>query len=144
MYSTKRNAGFTLIELLVVIAIIGVLASVVLASLNSARAKARDARRLAEIKQIQTALELIYDQTGAYPGAAGWHDNGCNASYPDLAPILGSSYQLLPDTSAQCLWYYKNTGGWQYILTFVPETPELLTKDLDCYTPASWYCMGIR
>ena len=62
-------AGFTLIELLVVIAIIGVLASIVLASLNSARAKSRDARRLTDIKQIQLALELYFDGAGGnqYP-----------------------------------------------------------------------------
>src|SRR3989344_73172 len=60
--------GFTLIELLVVIAIIGILASVVLASLNSARKKSRDARRLADIKQIQVALELYFDaNSGNYP-----------------------------------------------------------------------------
>ena len=57
----KRPSGFTLIELLVVISIIGLLASVVLVSLNGARAKARNARRLADIKQLQTALELYYD-----------------------------------------------------------------------------------
>jgi prepilin-type N-terminal cleavage/methylation domain-containing protein len=63
---TKR--GFTLIELLVVIAIIGILASVVLASLNSARRKSRDARRLADIKQIQVALELYFDDnSNTYP-----------------------------------------------------------------------------
>ncbi|KKW28163.1 MAG: hypothetical protein UY71_C0031G0012 [Parcubacteria group bacterium GW2011_GWB1_52_7] len=59
--------GFTLIELLVVIAIIGILASVVLASLNSARQKSRDARRVADIKQIQIALELYADgNSGEY------------------------------------------------------------------------------
>lgn len=63
----RKNAGFTLIELLVVIAIIGILASVVLASLNSARKKGRDARRVADIKQIQLGLELYYDAIGKYP-----------------------------------------------------------------------------
>jgi prepilin-type N-terminal cleavage/methylation domain-containing protein len=64
----KTNGrGFTLIELLVVIAIIGILSSVVLASLNSAREKGRDARRLADIKQLQLALELYYDANGSYP-----------------------------------------------------------------------------
>ncbi|MFY9461764.1 MAG: prepilin-type N-terminal cleavage/methylation domain-containing protein [Candidatus Sungiibacteriota bacterium] len=61
--------GFTLIELLVVIAIIGVLASIVLASLNSARKKSRDARRIADVKQIQLALELSFDSSNAYPDA---------------------------------------------------------------------------
>ncbi|PIR69660.1 MAG: hypothetical protein COU47_02020 [Candidatus Niyogibacteria bacterium CG10_big_fil_rev_8_21_14_0_10_46_36] len=69
MFTSKTNgkAGFTLIELLVVIAIIGILASVVLASLNSARLKSRDARRVADIKQIQLALELYFDATRSYP-----------------------------------------------------------------------------
>lgn len=64
----RKNRGFTLIELLVVIAIIGILASVVLASLNDARKKSRDARRVADIKNIQLALELYYDSNAAkYP-----------------------------------------------------------------------------
>jgi len=63
----KRNKGFTLIELLVVIAIIGILSSVVLASLNSARAKSRDAKRVSDIKQLQLALELYFDDNGQYP-----------------------------------------------------------------------------
>ena len=67
----KRTRGFTLIELLVVIAIIGMLSSVVLASLNTARAKARDARRVSDLKQMQLALELYYDSNGSYPNP-GW------------------------------------------------------------------------
>lgn len=70
MLNIKKQGvkGFTLIELLVVIAIIGILASVVLASLNSARRKSRDARRIADVKQLQLALELYYDSNDrAYP-----------------------------------------------------------------------------
>ena len=61
-----KRKGFTLIELLVVIAIIGLLASIVLVSLNSARAKARDAKRVSELKQIQIALEFYYDRANSY------------------------------------------------------------------------------
>ena len=62
----KQN-GFTLIELLVVVAIIGILSSVVLASLNTARMKARDALRKEQLRQISTALEFYYDAYGVYP-----------------------------------------------------------------------------
>jgi len=63
----KQTKGFTLIELLVVIAIIGILSSVVLASLNGARESSRDARRQTDLSQIQTGLALYNDQNGEYP-----------------------------------------------------------------------------
>ncbi len=64
--------GFTLIELLVVIAIIGILASVVLASLNTARAKGADAAIKANLANIRAQAELIYDSEGCYnDGGAG-------------------------------------------------------------------------
>jgi prepilin-type N-terminal cleavage/methylation domain-containing protein len=67
----KNNKGFTLIELLVVIAIIGLLSTLAVVALNSARMKSRDARRVSDIKQIQTAMELYYNDIGAYPGVSG-------------------------------------------------------------------------
>ncbi|MBU2036742.1 prepilin-type N-terminal cleavage/methylation domain-containing protein [Patescibacteria group bacterium] len=63
------SKGFTLIELLVVIAIIGILATIVMVSLNTARAKARDARRISDVRQIQLALQMHYDSVGSYPAA---------------------------------------------------------------------------
>ncbi len=71
----NKNKGFTLIELLVVVAIIGVLSSVVLTSLNSARAKARDARRMSDIKQIQNAIELYIADNGSAPEVGAVTDN---------------------------------------------------------------------
>ena len=80
MFTTIKNTkkGFTLIELLVVIAIIGILSSVVLASLSTARQKSRDAKRISDLGQVQLALELYFDKVQSYPsttpaicGAAG-------------------------------------------------------------------------
>ena len=76
----KTKKGFTLIELLVVIAIIGILASVVLASLNSARQKSRDTRRIADVKQIQVALEMFFDANQSYPVALSELPTGCNGA----------------------------------------------------------------
>ena len=59
--------GFTLIELLVVIVIIGILATLATVALSSARMKARDARRVSDVKQIMTALEMYYNEAGGYP-----------------------------------------------------------------------------
>lgn len=58
--------GFTLIELLVVIAIIGLLSSIVLSSLNSARDKGKDAAIKSQLEQMRSAAELIYESTGSY------------------------------------------------------------------------------
>jgi len=73
MKNTRKNAahsrGFTLIELLVVIAIIGILATIAVVALQNARAKARDARRVADVKQMQTALELFFNDKQRYPTA---------------------------------------------------------------------------
>ncbi len=66
----KPKKGFTLIELLVVIAIIALLSTIAGVALNSARQKGRDAKRVADIRQIQTALELGFDSALDFPGHA--------------------------------------------------------------------------
>jgi len=86
--------GFTLIELLVVIAIIGILASIVLVSLNSAREKARDVKRVGDIRGIQLALEGYYDDNDAYPGGDG--DGATCGALTAIATDLTSYITALP------------------------------------------------
>ncbi len=63
----RRVLGFTLIELLVVIAIIGLLSTLSIVALNTARAKARDTRRQTDVREIQVALEMYYSDLNQYP-----------------------------------------------------------------------------
>ncbi len=90
----QSRTGFTLIELLVVIAIIGLLSSVILASLSYARQKSRDAKRIAEITQTTRALELFYDSNQRYPSTTPAGFTG-----EDAALKLLASYSFLPTTA---------------------------------------------
>lgn len=67
----KTQKGFTLVELLVVVSIIGLLSTLAVVALGSARVQARDAKRVADVKQMQTALELYFSDNNGYPGSDG-------------------------------------------------------------------------
>ncbi|MHB1316967.1 MAG: type II secretion system protein [Minisyncoccota bacterium] len=108
-----HSKGFTLIELLVVIAIIGMLSTVVMGSLNSARAKARDAQARTEFSQIQKALALYYDKYGIYPNPSPvltnpWVDN-FNSMAQQL--VLEGFLGKVPTPPAKKTYMYYNYGG---------------------------------
>lgn len=113
--------GFTLIELLVVVAIIGMLSSVVLSSLNTARANARDVKRQQDLRQIQTALELYYNVNAAYPGEAAC-DSSKGTSSGSCDSLTGSDWTATSQIHAALVPEYipdlpvdpLNTGGWYY------------------------------
>ena len=135
-----NTRGFTLIELLVVIAIIGILSSVVLASLNGARKKGRDARRLSDIKQIQLALEMYYDSSGQneYPEEV---SNGVPAAalapaYISTAPTdpqTGAAYQYNNLTNAGAACTASSAVCPSYVLgaTLEDGIHSALTSDID-------------
>ena len=87
----KQRKGFTLIELLVVIAIIGILSTLAVVALNNARAKSRDAKRVADIKQIQTAMELRFADLDGYPVGAGIVLGSTGTPASDLTCLDGST-----------------------------------------------------
>ncbi len=89
-----------MIELLVVIAIIGILSSVVLASLNSARQKSRDAKRVSDIQNLQLALELSFDSNSEYPD-----------SLFDLSPNFIPSDPIDPLTNDSYLYDNLTSAG---------------------------------
>lgn len=103
------NKGFTLIELLVVIAIIGILASVVLASLNSARNKGADAAIKANLANVRAQAEIIYDSDGDYDAVCGANSvvqNTQVASAISAATNAGSASVVCakPTTGAASAW----------------------------------------
>lgn len=83
---SKKNKGFTILELLVVIAIIGILSAIIMASLNTSRSKARDAKRVEEIRQMINGLEIYYNSTGSYPSKAQLQNP--NKAQNPLSPYL--------------------------------------------------------
>jgi len=112
----KKQRGFTLIELLVVIAIIGLLATIVLVNLNTARAKARDTKRITDLKQIQLAVEMYYDDNGSYPNRHAYTtSNNCGNSnrWCDLENDLSAYIDGLPrdPRGLQDTYRYYYDGG---------------------------------
>lgn len=119
MIPRKTKAkGFTLIELLVVIAIIGILSSVVMASLNSARLKARNASRLASVNSLQIAFNLSID-SGSLP-TSGWAcvSQTCYggwAQYGTKATIDAFLAPSLPSKPIDPVGGNRGYGGFLYI-----------------------------
>jgi type II secretion system protein G len=123
----KKQKGFTLIELLVVVAIIGILATVVLSSLSEARSRTRDAKRLADIKTIQTTLEVYYLDNGSYPTTS-WRGSH-TPNWATFGVLIGTTLPVDPLNTADNVSDSAATVDGNYIYSYFAH-------------PGAAYCSG--
>jgi|TARA_B100001971_G_C17829325_1_gene352979 general secretion pathway protein G len=126
-----NKKGFTLVELLVVIAIIGVLSTLAVVSLNNAREKSRDAKRVSDIKQVQTALELYFADQNGYPTGTALVLGGATAQalsgagFTATAGATGTTYMgQVPSNSTPGgadYVYNQVSAGLSYTIGFTLE-----------------------
>ncbi len=129
----KATKGFTLIEVLIVVGIIGLLASVVLSGLGSVRSRGRDARRVADLRQVQQGLELYYTRNQSYPtGVTDWDGLRGVLKNENIGITNISNDPLCRDNNdTACDNYeYIDMGGQEYILkAFLEDKDSPLKKD---------------
>jgi len=128
------SCGFTLMEVLVVVAIIALLASVIMSSLNTARSKSRDSRRVADIKQLQLALSLYYNDKDTYPAES--------TIATDLSPSYISVFPKDPQTNA--VYNYTTSSGTYVLGTLLENSGSMPSDDLDSTSISGVACAGLN
>ncbi|MDD3711304.1 MAG: type II secretion system protein [Patescibacteria group bacterium] len=135
-----KRKGFTLIELLVVIAIIGILATLAVVALQNARKNARDAKRIADVRQMQTALELYFNDWQEYPTTttvdAGAISSGTSV-YMAVVPTAPTPADDPCETASNTYTYSQTSSGASYTIGFCLGGPTGgMTAGEKCATPA--------
>lgn len=110
----RNKKGFTLVELLIVVAIISVLATLLMANFIGVRQRARDAQRKADIRQIQSALELYRSDQGNYPAAVNNAVGACNSALTGGSSTYMQKIPCDPNSTYNSGDYYYTSSGTAY------------------------------
>lgn len=102
----KKQLGFTLVELLIVVAVIGILSALLTANFIGVRQRARDAQRKADLKQMQSSLELYRADQGAYPTAI----SNCGTSFKSPDCTSSTYMQKVPLDPGGTAYTYSSNG----------------------------------
>ena len=124
LWKYKKQKGFTLIELLVVISIISLLSSIIMSAINLTKARARDAVRRAQVRQIGTALELYYTVNGSYPPT---YSIGAPAKWFGACSNAGAQNDC--DNSTYGVGWCTTSGAKGYVPNLAPTYIPVLPKD---------------
>jgi prepilin-type N-terminal cleavage/methylation domain-containing protein len=139
----KFNKGFTLVELLVVIAIIGILASIIVVSLNSARQNAVQSKIQSEVGQIRNQLEANY-LNGGYPDLVGGTGNFAATSTNVLDSILSSVLDMQGATTSLGMLNTSTSDPYNGVQIFTDVESGTPTK-YSVYAKTGelgYYCIG--
>lgn len=155
----KASKGFTLIEMLIVIAVITILAGVVFNGVQGVRETTRDTRRIGDLTNVQSILEMYMNQCNHYPGVADAAAN-CNhpnvATWSDLADALSTVVSKVPSDPTPSKTYYYGvdaTDGLRYVVGAELERDNAALKDdvdtasftptpaVDCTDANKRYCV---
>ena len=132
----KKKSAFTLIELLVVIAIIGILSTLAVVALQSARSRARDSKRIADVKQMQTALELYFNDWNAYPTGVTTSVASGTSIYMATTPTSPTPYDSTACSTTNTYLYTQRTTGSSYTIRFcLGAQTGGLAAGVQCATP---------
>lgn len=151
-FKFQGRKGFTLVEILIVVAIIGLLTSVVLVGLGSFRTRGRDARRIADLRETQNALELYYTKYQRYPAVSGgdsWTSLKSSLTGASIGVSTVSNDPLSPDRTYR---YGVSSDGQNYVIaatledsgnSALKDDPDGTVYGIDCgsSTADTIYCV---
>ncbi|NQU47703.1 MAG: type II secretion system protein [Planctomycetes bacterium] len=145
----RRQAGFTIIEMLIVVTILAMLAGVLIPILQEGQSTARDSRRMADLRSVQSALADYYRENGGYPNTSGaWLGDAVDVGskgyaadgyIPGLVPNFLTALPKDPDKqypNATDGYMFKSDGtDYKFVLDATPEDLDSFAEGFPFYDP---------